>query len=147
MQKKLNKFFSIFEELPQISILHLYSNDFLDLNKELNSFVKKLNGSLVTFELDYKNYLNFKSRSRDFEYIIISELFNKLPNKKVFFTKIYHLLENSAQIIILDRNKNLKDEIIELLNSCNFLVPNNIELFDNSLLIVAKKMHMWDPGL
>ena len=69
-------------------------------------------------------------------------------NQEEILKSLYKALENSGNIIILEKiiNDN-KYEILEMLENVGFQAPNAIELFDDILILTAKKMHHWDNGL
>ncbi len=95
-----------------------------------------------------KSQQDLNQSARDFEYIILSDILSYCPNKDKIVKIMYKALENSANIIILEKrsNKNL-DEIKELLDKTSFVAINHIDLFEEYNLITAKKLHMWGSGL
>ena len=51
-------------------------------------------------------------------------------------------------IIILEKISNdNRYELLDLLENIGFQAPNCIELFDDTYIFTAKKMHHWDNGL
>jgi hypothetical protein len=75
-------------------------------------------------------------------------LLNYCPNKEAILKLVYKSIENSGNIIILEKKSNdNKYELLDLLEQTGFQAPNNIELFDGFNLLTAKKMHHWDNGL
>ena len=147
MQKELNLFKGLFQPFANISILHINNNtDFI--NSTIEQIVSSLEG-----DLEYKTFIGEKSAkiravAREYEYIILSDILFYCPNRDKILKLMYKALENSANIIILEKktNSNL-EEIKELLDKCSFVAINNIELFEEYNLITAKKMHMWGSGL
>ena len=147
MQKELTLFKGLFQPFINIQILHI-NNNISFLTPTLEEIASSLEG-----KIEYKEFMDEKSArlrasSREFEYIILSDILSFCPNKEKILKLMYKALENSANIIILEKksNENL-EEIKELLDKCSFVAINNIELFDEYNLITAKKMHMWNAGL
>jgi CheY-like chemotaxis protein len=86
--------------------------------------------------------------ARVYEYIVLSDILSYCENKEEILKSHYKALENSGNIIILEKiSNNNKDEVLELLENSGFQAGNCIELFDDVLIFTAKKMHNWDNGL
>lgn len=147
MQKELNLFKDLFQEFPNIAILHI-NNGIEFLNPTLKEVAERLEGKLEYIDFIDEKSARLKSSARDFEYIILSDILSYCPNKDKIVKIMYKALENSANIIILEKksNQNL-DEIKTLLDKTSFVAINDIDLFDNYYLITAKKLHMWGSGL
>ena len=144
MNKKSLEFFkSIFENFPHLSILHI-NNDCDNIKTITQEIANNSNGIFTNIEYSEINEENFRIKSRDYEYTIVSNCLNLIENKKLFLSKIYNTLENSAQLLLLIK-KDTVDlyELIELLDELNFLNANNVEIFEEYDLIIAKKMRMW----
>lgn len=147
MQKELNLFKSLFQEFPNIAILHINNGvDFL--NPLLEELALNLEGKVDLINFVDEKSARLKSSARDFEYIILSDILSYCPNKDKILKIMYKALENSANIIILE-NKSHKntDELKELLDKTSFVAINDIDLFEDYNLITAKKLHMWGSGL
>lgn len=147
MQKELNLFKQLFQEVPNIAILHI--NNGLDfLNPIIEELSSSFEGNLKLIKFIDENSARLKASSREFEYIILSDTLSYCPNKDKILKLMYRALENSANIIILEKksNNNL-EEIKILLDETSFVAINNIDLFEEYYLITAKKMHMWGNGL
>ena len=103
--------------------------------------------------LDYSEFTDEKSlrlggKARDYEYIILGDIFDSCENKMQLLKMYYRALENSANIIILaKKSHNSTEEIKSLLDKSHFLAINDIDLFDDYIIITAKKYHMWGNGL
>lgn len=147
MQKELNLFKSLFQEFPNIAILHINNGvDFL--NPLLEELALNLEGKVDLINFVDEKSARIKSSARDFEYIILSDILSYCPNRDKILKIMYKALENSANIIILE-NKSHKntDEIKELLDKTSFVAINDIDLFEDYNLITAKKLHIWGSGL
>lgn len=147
MHKELTLFKDLFQPYINISILHI-KKDIDFLNPTIEEVVSSLEGSLKYIPFIDEKSIKLHASAREFEYIVLSDILLYCPNKDKILKQIYRALENSANIIILEKksNKNL-DEIKELLDKTSFVAINNIDLFEEYNLITAKKMHMWGSGL
>jgi len=147
LQKSLELFSSLFDDVPNLAVLHINNRvDFL--NPVIEDIVKQSDG-----KLDYKNFVDEKSLKlrvapRTYEYIILSDILDLCENKIQLLKMYYTALENSANIIILsEKSSDSVEEIKSLLEITQFRAINDIDIFDEYLIITAKKMHMWGNGL
>jgi hypothetical protein len=147
-EKDLALFKTIFQDSPNLAVLHL-DNGMQFIYKIIDELVKKNEGTL-----NYQNFKDdggcsrFKSKTRDYEYAILSDVLQHCPYKEKVLKLVYHSLENSSQIVIISNKKEIElNQIKELLDISNFLAINDIDLFEDYYIVVAKKMHMWDAGL
>lgn len=147
MQKELNLFRSLFQEFPNIAILHV-NNGVNFLTPLLEDIANTLEGKVDLINFIDEKSARLRSSARDFEYIILSDILSHCPNKDKILKIMYKALENSANIIILEKksHKNTQ-EIKELLDKTSFVAINDIDLFEEYTLITAKKLHMWGSGL
>lgn len=147
MQNELNLFKGLFQNFENISILHI--NNGLDfLSPILKEVAEEYNGTVIYKKFEDENSARLRSKAREYEYIILSDILSHCPNKDIIIKIMYKALENSANIIILEKksNNNL-DEIKKLLDDTSFVAINDIDLFEDYELITAKKLHMWGSGL
>ena len=147
MKNELNLFKGLFQNFENISILHI--NNGLDfLSPVLKEVAEEYNGTVHYKKFEDENSARLRSTARDYEYIILSDILSQCPNKDKIIKIMYKALENSANIIILEKksNNNLV-EVKNLLDDTSFVAINNIDLFEDYELITAKKLHMWGSGL
>ena len=146
-KKEYEDFSSLFLEEPQLSLLHISNNCTL-VNNCLEDIKVKNDGIVVHKDFNDINCDKFRLKTREYDFITISDLFDDCTNKQRFFKSCYHSLENSGHIIIIEhKSKNNIKEILELLDEVEFRVANSIDIFENYNLIMAKKLHMWGNGL
>ncbi len=147
MQKELNLFKGLFQPFQNISILHI-NNGLEFLNPVIEEVVKGLEGDINFINFIDESSAKLKASAREFEYIILSDILSYCPNRDKVIKVMYKALENSANIIILEKksNDNL-EEIKTLLDKTSFVAINDIDLFEDYNLITAKKLHMWGSGL
>jgi len=145
--KELEQFSSLLEDAPALCLLNI-SNGINPLEEVLNDKIAKNDGSIVTKKLDDISCQRFRLKTREFEYCVLYDMIESCSDINKFIKACYHSLENSAFIIIIEpkSNNNISD-IIELLDICEFRVANNIDIFEDYNLIMAKKLHMWGNGL
>ena len=82
------------------------------------------------------------------DYIVLGDILSFCKNQETILKIMYKALENSGNIIILEKISNdNRYELLDLLENVGFQAPNCIELFDDVYIFTAKKMHHWDNGL
>lgn len=147
MQKSLELFSSLFDNSPNLAVLHVNNRvDFI--TPVIEEVVNNSEG-----KLDYKDFIDEKSlrlnaKARDYEYIILGDILDSCENKIQLLKMYYKALENSANIIVLaKKSNNSTDEIKNLLDKTYFQAINDIDIFDDYIIITGKKMHMWGAGL
>lgn len=90
-----------------------------------------------------------RSATRDYETILLQDVLHlhSLPLK--LLQLVYRSLENSAEIIIVQKCGVMETSEVEaLLEKSEFRAANTIrDLIEGCDVIVAKKMHMWGNGL
>jgi len=147
LEKELRLFKELFQPFANISILHINKGvEFI--NQTINEVVVSLDGKIDYIEFKDESSSKIKATAREYEYIVLSDILSSCPNRDKILKLMYKALENSANIIILEKKANNNmDEIKQLLDKTSFVAINDIELFDEYNLITAKKLHMWGSGL
>ncbi|WP_418184581.1 hypothetical protein ACNSOS_06085 [Aliarcobacter vitoriensis] len=146
MEKKLELFKGLFSNYINISILHIDNNLGL-VNSTLEEIKNKNQGKVKYISFIDENSAKL-SNARVFEYIVLSNILSYCTNKEKILKSHYKALENSGNIIILEKISNdNRYEILDMLENLGFQAPNTIELFDDVLIFTAKKMHHWGYGL
>ena len=147
MQQKLNLFKELFSSYTNISILHI--NNSLDLvDSALEEIRAQNEGNIKYISFVDEESAKLKATAREFEYIVLGDILSFCKNQSMILKLMYKALENSGNIIILEKISNdNRYELLDLLESVGFQAPNCIELFDDVYIFTAKKMHHWDNGL
>lgn len=147
MQQKLNLFKELFSPYTNISILHI--NNSLDLvDSALEEIRAQNEGNIKYISFVDEESAKLKATAREFEYIVLGDILSFCKNQETILKLMYKALENSGNIIILEKISNdNKYELLDLLENVGFQAPNCIELFDDVYIFTAKKMHHWDNGL
>ena len=147
MQQKLNLFKELFSSYTNISILHI--NNSLDLvDSALEEIRAQNEGNIKYISFVDEESAKLKATAREFEYIVLGDILSFCKNQETILKIMYKALENSGNIIILEKISNdNKYELLDLLENIGFQAPNCIELFDDVYIFTAKKMHHWDNGL
>ena len=147
MQQKLNLFKELFSDYTNIAILHI-DNSLGLIDKALEEIKIQNEGNIKYIPFIDESSAKLKATAREFEYIVLGNIISSCPNYEMILKLIYKALENSGNIIILEKISNdNKYEILDTLESIGFQAPNCIELFDDVYIFTAKKMHHWDNGL
>lgn len=147
MQKSLELFSSLFDNVPNLAVLHVNNNvDFIQ--PVLERIVNASGGNLDYKEFTEEKSLRLRAKARDYEYVILSDILDSCENKISLLNMYYKSLENSANIIVLaKKSNNSTEEIKLLLDKTYFQAINDIDIFDDYIIITGKKMHMWGNGL
>jgi hypothetical protein len=147
LQKELNLFKDLFQPFPNISILHI-SRDVDFITSTINHIANSLEGKVSYINFTDEKSARLKAVAREYEYIVLCDILFYCANADKILKLMYKALENSANIIILEKKSNDNLEKIKtLLDETSFVAINNIELFEEYNLITAKKLHMWGSGL
>ncbi len=147
LEKQLDLFKELFADYPNIAILHV--NNSLDIiTSTLEEIKNKNEGNIKYIPFIDEKSARLRPTAREYEYVVLGDILSYCPNKDKILKLMYKAIENSGNIIILEKksNDNLY-ELLELIENIGFQAVNNIDLFDEFNLITAKKMHHWDNGL
>ncbi len=147
MQQKLNLFKELFSDYTNISILHI-DNSLGLVDSALEEIKMQNEGNIKYIPFIDEDSAKLKATAREFEYIVLGDILSFCKNQNMILKLMYKALENSGNIIILEKISNdNRYELLDLLESVGFQAPNCIELFDDVYIFTAKKMHHWDNGL
>lgn len=147
MQEKLNLFKELFSDYTNIAILHI-DNSLGLVDSTLEEIKEKNQGQIKYIPFLDDSSAKLKATAREFEYVILGDILSYCKNQEEILKLMYKALENSGNIIILEKISNdNRYEILDLLENVGFQAPNCIELFDDIYIFTAKKMHHWDNGL
>ena len=147
MQEKLNLFKELFSDYTNIAILHI-DNSLGLVDSTLEEIKEKNQGQIKYIPFLDDSSAKLKATAREFEYIVLGDILSFCKKQETILKLMYKALENSGNIIILEKISNdNKYELLDLLANVGFQAPNCIELFDDVYIFTAKKMHHWDNGL
>ena len=147
MQQKLNLFKELFSDYTNIAILHI-DNSLGLIDSALEEVRTQNEGNIKYISFIDEDSAKLKATAREFEYIVLGDILSFCKNQETILKLMYKALENSGNIIILEKISNdNKYELLNLLENVGFQAPNCIELFDDVYIFTAKKMHHWDNGL
>ncbi len=146
MNKEFKQFEELFDSSPNIAILNI-DNGCDDISLFLKEFIVNYDGELTYKDINKISTQTFRLQDRNFEYAVLSNCLSKIPLQEKFINSVYHALENSAFIILIEeKTKSDLSMMMELLDKCNFRAVNSIDIFQNYNLVMAKKLHMWGAG-
>ncbi|MDD3008635.1 MAG: hypothetical protein RBR70_00725 [Arcobacter sp.] len=147
MKEKLNLFKELFSDYTNIAILHI-DNSLGLVDSTLEEIKEKNQGQIKYIPFLDDSSAKLKATAREFEYVILGDILSYCKNQEEILKLMYKALENSGNIIILEKISNdNRYEILDLLENIGFQAPNCIDLFDDVYIFTAKKMHHWDNGL
>jgi hypothetical protein len=147
VQKKLELFKELFADYTNIAILHIDNSlGLVDSVLEEVRVQNEGNIKYIPFVDEYSAKL--RATAREYEYIVLGNILTYCSNQEAILKLMYKAIENSGNIIILEKISNdNRYELLDLLENIGFQAPNCIELFDDTYIFTAKKMHHWDNGL
>jgi hypothetical protein len=148
MNKEFSQFLELFDSSPNIAILHI-DKSCEDIAIFLKEFINKNNGELSYKDVTQIDTKRLRLKDRNFEYAVVSNCLNDFDEQlqERFINGVYHSLENSAFVILLEhKDKSDISSMSELLDRCNFRAVNSIDIFEKYNLVMAKKLHMWGAG-
>ena len=147
MQQKLKLFKELFAEYTNIAILHI-DNSLGLVDSALEEVRAQNEGNIKYIPFIDENSAKLRASAREYEYVVLGNILSFCPNQEMILKLMYKALENSGNIIILEKISNdNRYELLDLLEKVGFQAPNCIELFDDIYIFTAKKMHHWDNGL
>lgn len=147
MKKKLSLFKELFADYINIAILHI-DNSLGLVDTALEEVREKNEGNIKYIPFVDESSAKLRATAREYEYIVLGNILTSCPNQEQILKLMYKAIENSGNIIILEKIENdNKYELLELLENIGFQAANCIELFDDTYIFTAKKMHHWDNGL
>ncbi len=147
MEKKLSLFKELFADYINIAILHI-DNSLGLVDTVLEDVRKKNEGNIKYIPFIDESSARLRATAREYEYVVLGNILTSCTNQEQILKLMYKAIENSGNIIILEKiENNNRYELLDLLESIGFQAPNCIELFDDTYIFTAKKMHHWDNGL
>lgn len=147
MKQKLELFKELFSDYTNIAILHI-DNSLGLIDSALEEVRNQNEGNIKYIPFIDENSAKLRATAREYEYIVLGNILSYCEDKTNILKLMYKAIENSGNIIILEKISNdNRYEILDLLENIGFQAPNCIELFDDTYIFTAKKMHHWDNGL
>ena len=147
MQQKLKLFKELFADYTNIAILHI-DNSLGLVDSALEEVREQNEGNIRYIPFVDENSAKLKATAREYEYIVLGNILTYCSNQEAILKLMYKAIENSGNIIILEKISNdNRYELLDLLENIGFQAPNCIELFDDTYIFTAKKMHHCDNGL
>jgi hypothetical protein len=147
---QLQQFLELFRPLPGNCYLHV-STQRDEITGALEKLLEDVDGELRTAFYNEENLdftKPFRALPRDHDIVILQDILSKHQTPKMLMKIAYTTLANTADIILLEKKDCMNiEEMKALLEEFEFRAINDIEIFDDYNLVMAKKMHMWGNGL
>jgi len=145
--KELLEFNSLIQDSPALALLQI-GEGIEKITQSLEFIATRNDGTLKIKNSEDIQCDKFRLTPRNYEYAVLINSFNICEDKEKFLNVIYHSLENSAQIILIEKKEDSNlSELLELLDVTNFRAINDINIIEGYYLVTAKKLHMWGAGL
>ena len=142
MKKALDEFASIFSLTPSISILDLNINN-NDITNKLNNLVEPVEGNITTVNTNIVKDCFRSIKRSNYDYGVVSNAFINSDDTQNLFKLVANGIRDSGHILIIEEKSKDLNEIYELLEKYDFGAISQIDIFENSNLIIGKKLHMW----
>jgi hypothetical protein len=137
----------LIQDSPALALLQI-GDGLGKITQSLEFIAKRNDGTLKIKHSSDIQCSKFRLTPRNYEYAVLLNSLNICEDKEQLLHTIYQSLENSAQIILIEKKENSNlSELFELLDTTNFRAINDINIIDGYYLITAKKLHMWGAGL
>ena len=147
MEKKLSLFKELFADYTNIAILHI-DNSLGLVDSTLEEVRAEHEGNIKYIPFIDESSAKLRATAREYEYVVLGNILTYCSDQEMILKLMYKAIENSGNIIILEKISNdNRYELLDLLENIGFQAPNCIELFDDTYIFTAKKMHHWDNGL
>ena len=147
MQQKLKLFKELFADYTNIAILHI-DNSLGLVDSALEEIRAENEGNIKYIPFIDESSAKLRATAREYEYVVLGNILTYCSDQEAILKLMYKAIENSVNIIILEKISNdNRYELLDLLENIGFQAPNCIELFDDTYIFTAKKMHHWDNGL
>jgi hypothetical protein len=155
-KEEFEKLLEMIPPYPKTNIFHLNNfdltsskvlfefcktNDYdYDLLSSDDKFLEKLSKFKAT-KLNIKQP-RYNRHAKLYDYVFLTIDLDDIEDKKLFFTKIYHICKNASKILIFLEN-GYHDELENLLEELNFVASNYIDISKNYRVLSVQKMHGW----
>ena len=120
MEKKLSLFKELFADYINIAILHI-DNSLGLVDLALEEVRKKNEGNIKYIPFIDESSAKLRGTAREYEYVVLGNILTSCPNQEQILKLMYKAIENSGNIIILEKIENdNKYELLELLENIGF---------------------------
>lgn len=164
MYQEIEQFLELIKPLPAYKILDVTSHAdelTLAIARKLQPFEGELDVALYPGEHNAVALENisvsgridsyskpFKAPARSYDIVILRDILDRHAFAERILKLAYGTLANAGGIIVVQRKGSIDSiEMMQRLETSEFRASNTIDIFTDSDLIMAKKMHMWGNGL
>ena len=102
MQQKLKLFKELFADYTNIAILHI-DNSLGLVDSALEEVREQNEGNIRYIPFVDENSAKLKATAREYEYIVLGNILTYCSNQEVILKLMYKAIENSGNIIILEK--------------------------------------------
>ncbi len=152
----MRELFGIIPKLPGVRVYHFASDEktakelgefcakaghYLEIAALEDEIYKKLEGIEAKLRRIDEHKERYNQRSWLYDTVFVTYDLAKLSDQEEFFRKIYRMMKNAADLIVIvepKESENLQQRLQEL----NFVAINPIDL-GQKVAVTAKKMHGW----
>jgi hypothetical protein len=102
VQKKLELFKELFADYTNIAILHI-DNSLGLVDSALEEVRVQNEGNIKYIPFIDENSAKLRASAREYEYVVLGNILSFCPNQEMILKLMYKSLENSGNIIILEK--------------------------------------------
>jgi hypothetical protein len=164
MQKEQRDFLQLFHPQPGYKLLEV-TTQAGTLTRLLHTFLQPYHGRLAVALYPGEHDLPtpsdslkihtvdsfskpFRALPRDNDIVILNDLLDHHAFPERILKAVYTTLANTGEVIIMAPKGSMDIEaLMILLEKTEYRAANQIQVFEDFDLVMAKKMHMWGNGL
>jgi len=141
---EIGQFLALINPLPGYKILEVFyeTSDLQEALKSLDTHY-----SDIIFGNERPLDKPFRALPREYDTIVLNKILLKHKYPERILKIVYTALANAAHVIIIEEQGCADVKVFELLEGCDFRAANQINIFNDKKVFVAKKMHSWGNGL
>lgn len=144
----INKFLDLIQPLPGYKVLEV-SYEKSAISQSITNHLAG-NANLVYVEYGDKALTldkPFRALPREHDVVVLNKILLAHKYSERILKNVYTTLANASNVIIIESKEKDISKVFSLLELCDFRAANDIDIFEDKNVVVAKKMHMWGNGL
>ncbi len=157
-KQEIKELLSIVPNIPAMNFFHI-SDKGVEFCEELKLFCdqKGYDYDLVTHDDKFLEVVNrfdakkidydqaqYNNRSKLYDFVFVTIDLKKLNDLESFFKKVYMIIMNGGKLLVFIDNNQTLNQLNLLLQKCNYVAVNEIDMLEDSYILSATRLHGWD---
>ncbi len=158
-QDEIKQLLSIIPNTPAMNLFHIsdgkgeicsslkelckqrdYDYDLVTIGEENLQSLSQFGAKKISYE---QARYNHRSKLYDFVFVMID--LESVPDLEMLFKKLYMIIMNGGKLLILvDKNRQSINSLDILLQECNYVAINEIDISKTHYILSATRLHGWD---